>query len=69
MTFFIALAVLFLAATTLLVFAGREALRIKGVPPRQVSDLGDVVHLVSHGYSHLNEAAARAVSHRMSGQF
>jgi hypothetical protein len=68
MTFFAAIAVLFLAAVALLVAAGRESLLLNGKSPRKVNDLGDIVYLVSHGYSHLNEASARAARHRMSGQ-
>jgi hypothetical protein len=69
MTFIAAFAVLLLAATTLLVFAGREFLRIHGLPQHRVHDLGDVVYLVSHGYSHLNEASARAARHRLHEPF
>jgi hypothetical protein len=69
MTFIAAFAVLLVAATTLLVFAGRESLRLHDKTPRRVHDLGDVVYLVSHGYSHLNEASARAATHRMRQSF
>ena len=40
MTFFAAIAVLFLAASTLLVFAGREFLRVNEYPPHRVHDIG-----------------------------
>jgi len=69
MTFIAALAVLFLAATTLLVFAGREFLRVHGFPQHRVHDIGDVVHLASLGFSALNEASADAARRRMSQPF
>ncbi len=67
MTAFIALAVLALAATTLLVFAGREFLRIHGFPPVRMRSLADLLHLVSLGYSALNEASNAAARRRMAG--
>jgi hypothetical protein len=66
MTFFAAIAVLFLAATTLLVFAGREFLRINKYPPHRVHDVGDIVHLASLGYAHLNKASEDAARRRIA---
>ena len=69
MTFFIAFAVLILAAATLLVFAGREFLRVNGFPRHRVHHLGDLVHLVSLGYSALNDASNEAARKRMTGSY
>ena len=67
MTFFFAFAVLLLAAATLLVFAGREFLRVNGFPPHHVHHVGDLVHLASLGYSALNEESNKAARRRMRG--
>ncbi len=69
MTFFAALAVLTIAAATLLVFAGREFLRTNGFPRHRIHDVGDVIHLASLGYSALNDASNRAARRRMTGPF
>jgi len=69
MTFIAAFAVLFLAAATLLVFAGREFLRVHGFPTHRVHDIGDVVHLAALGFSALNEASTDAARRRMSQPF
>jgi len=69
MTFFAALAVLSLLAATLLVFAGREFLRVNGFPPHRVHHAGDLVHLASLGYSALNEASNQAARRRLRGPF
>ena len=45
MTFFAAIAVLLVAATTLLVFAGREYLRINVYPPVQPRSVDDLAGL------------------------
>ncbi len=66
MTFFAAIAVLFLAASTLLVFAGREFLRVNDYPKHRVHDIGDLVHLASLGYAHLNKASEDAARRRMA---
>jgi hypothetical protein len=66
MTFFAAFAVLFIAATTLLVFAGRESLRINGFPRHRAHDVGDVVHLASLGFSALNDASNQAARRQMT---
>jgi hypothetical protein len=67
MTFFIAFAVLFLAAASLLVLAGREFLRVNGFPQHRMHEVADLVHLASLGYSALNDASNRATRKRMSG--
>jgi len=69
MTFFAAIALLSVAAGTLLVLAGREFLSINGYPPHRVHDVTDVVHLASLGYSALNDASNQAVRRRMSRPF
>jgi hypothetical protein len=69
MTTFAAFAVLFLAAATLLVLAGRESLRVNGFAPRRVRDLGDLVHLASLGYSALDDASRRATRRRLTRPF
>ncbi len=69
MTFFAALAVLFIVAATLMVLAGREFLRVNGFPPHRIHDAGDVVHLASLGYSALNDASNRAARRRMTQSY
>ena len=69
MTFFFAIAVVFLAAATLLVFAGREFLDVNGFPPHQVRGAGDLVHLASLGFSALNAASNEAARRRMTGRW
>jgi hypothetical protein len=69
MTFLAAIAVLSVAAATLLVLAGREFLRINGYPPHRVHDVGDVVHLASLGYSALNDASNQAARRRLTRPF
>ncbi len=69
MTFFFAFAVLLLAAATLLVFAGREFLRVNGFPRHHVHHVGDLVHLASLGYAALNESSNQAARRRMRGSF
>jgi hypothetical protein len=67
MTLFAAIAVLSIAAVTLLVFAGREFLRINGYPAHRVHDVGDVLHLASLGFSALNDASNEATRRRING--
>jgi hypothetical protein len=67
MTLFAAIAVLSIAAVTLLVFAGREFLRINEYPAHRVHDIGDVVHLASLGFSALNDASNQAARRRING--
>ena len=69
MTFFVALAIMFLAASTLLVLAGREFLRVNDFPPHRVHGMGDLLHLASLGYSSLNDASNRAARRRLSRPF
>jgi hypothetical protein len=69
MTFFIAFAVLFLAAASLLVLAGRESLRVNGFPQPRVHEVADLVHLASLGYSALNDASDQAARKRMTGRY
>jgi hypothetical protein len=69
MTYFAAFAVLFLAAATVLVLAGREFLRINEFPQHRVHGLGDVVHLASLGFTALNEASNQAARRRMTRPF
>lgn len=67
MTLFVAVAVLPIAATTLMVFAGREHLRVSGYPPVRPHTCDDLARLASLGFSALNEASAQATRKRMTG--
>jgi hypothetical protein len=69
MTFFVAFAVLLLAASIVLVLAGREALRINGYPQHRVHDLGDLFHLASVGWAALNRASNEAARQRMTRRY
>jgi hypothetical protein len=66
MIFFAAVAVLLFAASTLLVFAGREFLRVNGYPPVQARSAANLLHLMSLGYSALNEASEEAARRRVN---
>jgi hypothetical protein len=67
MTLFAALAVLLIAATTLMVFAGREYLRINVYPPVRPHTFDDLASLALLGFSALNEASTEATRRRMTG--
>ena len=68
MTFLAAIAVLTVAATTLLVYAGKEALRVNGYPPVRLRTLADLLHVMSLGLAALNDASARATEHGRMAQ-
>jgi hypothetical protein len=64
MTFIAAIAVLSIAAATLLVLAGKEALRVNGFPRVHLRTLEDLLHVMSLGFAALNDASARATERR-----
>jgi len=66
-TFLTAFAVLFALGSTLLVLAGREFLRVHRYPPVRVHGLADLLHLMSLGYSALNDASNEAARRRING--
>jgi hypothetical protein len=65
MTILAAVAVLLLLAATRLTLAGRAFLREHGYPPVRVQGPGDVLRLMSLGYSALNRASEDAALRRM----
>jgi hypothetical protein len=67
MTFLVAIAIIALAAATLAVFAGREVLRVNGFPPVRVRSIDDLLHLISLGFSALNDASNQAARRRVAG--
>jgi hypothetical protein len=66
MTFFVAIAIIALAAATLAVFAGREYLRINVYPPVRPHTVEDLASLAWLGFSALNEASREATQKRMT---
>ncbi len=66
MTFFAAIAILLVAATTLMVFAGREYLRINVYPPVRPRSVDDLAGLAWLGFSALNQASTEATRKRMN---
>jgi hypothetical protein len=67
MIFFAAIAVVLILASAVLLLAGREFLRINGYPPVRVHRPADLLHLMSVGYSALNQASEEAARRRMTG--
>jgi hypothetical protein len=68
MTFFAAIVVLTIAASALLVFAGREVLRVNGYAPVRLRRTADLLHVMSLGYAALNEASVEATRRRIGGR-
>ena len=64
---FVSLTVLAVAAATVMVLAGREFLRVHGYPPVRMRSLADLLHLMSLGFSALNDASQEAARRRIAG--
>jgi hypothetical protein len=60
MNIFLPLAIIAVATATLLVFAGRESLRVRGDAPLPVRRPTNLVTLIRIGWTALNQASAEA---------
>jgi len=66
MIFFAVAAALQFAASTLLVLVGRNFLRVNGYPPVPARSVASLLHLMSLGYSALNQASEDAARRRVN---